>query len=63
MLITVALMAENLGGWISLNVPIDHALDPGDLLLPSDLFDSRSAGVDDLRHPGLAVMNVKILCR
>ena len=31
MLITVALMTENLGGWISLNVPIDHALDPGDV--------------------------------
>lgn len=63
MLITVALMTENLGGWISLNVPIDHALDPGNLLLPPDLFDSRSAGADDFSHPRLAVMNVKIICR
>jgi hypothetical protein len=63
MLFPVAPVTQNLSGWISLNVPIDHSLDPSSLLLPSELFDSRSAEVDDVSHPDLAVVNVKIICR
>ena len=63
MLVSVALMAENLSSWISFNMPVDHAFDPGGLLLPSNLFDPRSAGMDDVSHPDLAVMNVQTLRR
>ena len=51
MLVSVALMAENLSSWISFNMPVDHAFDPGGLLLPSNLFDPRSAGGALKRNP------------
>ena len=63
MLITVASMAENLSRWRVLNVPVDHPLDPGGLLLPADLIRRGGALVDDLSHPSRAVMDVEIVDR
>lgn len=63
MLITVASMAENLGRWRVLSVPVDHPFNPGSLLLPADLIRRRGALVDDLSHPSRAVMDVEIVDR
>jgi hypothetical protein len=56
-------MAENLSRWRVLNVPVDHPLDPGGLLLPADLIRRGGALVDDLSHPSRAVMDVEIVDR
>lgn len=63
MLLTVATVTEDLSGWVSLNVPVDHALDPGCLLLPAHLITLGRAGMDDLSHPRLTVMNVELVSR
>lgn len=61
MLITMADTAENLGWWHSLDVPVDHAFDPGHLLLPAHLIGLGRAAVDNLGHSDLAMMNVEII--
>ena len=63
MLLAVAIVTEDLGRWHLFDVPVDHALDPGCLLLPAHLITLGCAGVDDLSHPRLAVMNVELVGR
>jgi hypothetical protein len=63
MLITVASMAENLSRWRVLNVPVNHPLDPGSLLLPTELIRRGGALTDDLSHPSRVVMDVEIVDR
>ena len=61
MLITVTAVAEDLSCWKFFDMPIYNTLNPCCLLLPVDIICARGTQANNLGHPDLTVVHMKML--